>query len=295
MPAIADPAAAPAATVRVQPTAAPAASERQPTKEKEKVQESASAPTAPQELSADADLERKAEEIKRRALSAAATSRYYQKPPSVHGAKNTTVYNAEEGTIDITFHKRKHGATASQVAAAMLLCILLIAGWKKGWSPINTSKNTVDAVAIPHTATDVATQATEASTTSTDTTVVQQVTETTNAAMAALPVINENKKTEGSKKKDTQAVALTKPIVKKLAGKDELKNDTETVVNSEVQALAEKETVKEPEVATAKEEVSDSPEKKKKLGQVIKNIFRKKDKGEKAGAEATEAGAPENQ
>jgi hypothetical protein len=238
------------------------------------------------------EIEERAEELRKRAMSYThAYPRYQQPVPVDEDDRGGTVYLPRERELEVVYHKKIRSGpsySASQLVAAGLITAILAAGWYGRDSLFQHRPQTVSARVSPfvHVPTPRSAPAKAAAATPEQ------------AAMAVVPLTPQENTTGPARKMKTATQYSATPEDPQLAmaapvytepevttpGKDEEKKPEAAVKESPSPAAAEAEVKKEP-AAEPRKETEAKEEKRKTLGQAIKGIFKKKkkDKDEEEG------------
>lgn len=238
------------------------------------------------------EIERKAEELRRKVLSCDSGPGLHPRMPEGAEPTGAPLPNMADD-IDFVYHRRRGAVTASQVLVAGMIGAMLVVGWY-GRPLLNAKKDTVNSVATKLESTEENQAAAPKETPPAPQAVSlpadsSMITDSTLLAAQTQPV---KPRPTGLPKEDAKvAAALPAAPDSGLAGgkaDNATGEETTPVKQPEVVAVAPTEK-KEPEATAPKETVEEEPaEKKKGLGQAIKNIFRgKKKKDREQGGDDT--------
>ena len=217
----------------------------------------------PSPIPAVDDLEKRAEEIKAKALSHAAPN-LYQKPILEERTYPKTTALLEEDSIELVVHNRRKYFTLPQLIAAGLITFVVAAGINGAWSPINPQqeKSTVVTAAPILLSEEPKPQQT------TYTEVVAAIEEMqadTLSKIAELP--------QKPKKKKRDTVKLTSPEPASTIAVTDA-----PLVADQINEVPPVDTGKSVAIETKEEPIVEPEAKKKTLGQAIKGLFRKRNK-----------------
>lgn len=229
------------------------------------------------------EIEERAEELRKRAMSYTHTYPRYRQPVTADDEDRGTVYLPRERELEIVYHKKirsRPSYSASQLVAAGLITAILAAGWYGRDSLFQHRTQAVTAKVTPF----VPVKAPISTPAKANAATPEQT------AMAVVPLTPQQNTSVPSRKTKTVAQSSSNPEDPQLA--------IAAPVNTEPEVTTpQKEEEKKPEIgkeavspAPAESEVKKEPasepekkteakeEKKKTLGQAIKGIFKKKKK-----------------
>jgi hypothetical protein len=92
------------------------------------------------------DLERKAEELRQRALSWKPTEYY---PSEAEEEQEHVGYSSYERPIHYEFHRRKRYVTLEHLMVVGLVSVMAVAAWYRGWAPLRSKMNTIEQTVTP--------------------------------------------------------------------------------------------------------------------------------------------------
>jgi hypothetical protein len=239
----------------------------------------AARPAAPMD-----EIEERAEELRKRAMTFTHSNPRYQQPVIVDEDDRGTVYLPRERELEVVYHKKirsKPSYSASQLVAAGLITAILAAGWYGRDSLFQYRTKAVSATVTPFVPvqTPRSGPAKAAAVTPEQATMaVVPLTPQQNTTVPARKMMKTVAQSSNSPEDPQLAMAApvsTEPEVTTPPKEEEKKPEIVKAPASPAPAEAEvkKEPIAEPEKKTEAKE-----EKKKTLGQAIKGIFKKKKK-----------------
>lgn len=233
-------------------------------------------------LSPAAEMEQKAIALSQRSLEAKPQPAIYKK--QTPAPDKSASFDMSFSGIDLTIHKRKREVSGAQLLVVTIVSVLVIGIFYGKWSPIKLiNSGTKSSLVIPA----IAGQQYMVETSPVAPLPVAAPVQNIEATEVLPAVMPEQEVVKKDFKKPMPAVAVTKEKKEEAATRD-----TTHTVKAVAEATAPKETTKEPAVkkeaksepvvAASKElekteaEPTSTTGKKKTLGQVLKNIFKKK-------------------
>jgi hypothetical protein len=240
------------------------------------------------------EIENRAEELRKRALSYTPQSFYTHHTHSADQEKYRSVLFPGEEGIDFVYHGRRRVENLSQYVAAAMLAILLGVGWyQRGLLfPIKTDDATTASARIVSTEANLAKVTVENPAPATMATVPSADSEMFISTAAVEPVTRKlkpsNNAYQSSESNMTASTTVEPAVINDAAGIAEEKRE-EIVSPPPVvpqQAVVIEKT--EP-VSTDKETAEASEEKKRGLGQALKGLFKKKKKDDEKPSEESKA------
>ncbi len=236
-------------------------------------------------LHGNEELEHKAEQIRLRTIHYAQQNElpYFDTPDNPGNGSWAVREN-----IHFVHHTRRKYVTLPQLIATGLVTILLASAWYGDWSVIKVKPEMVTAAATPVAFSEEKPAVPQPSivAASADTTVTEFQPAAYAAASSASaqpkPAVNQQSLAVHPVVVDTESVAAIEAEAQHAAKKEatepvepkEIRKDPVPIETKPVEAVK-----KEPVVeTTTNKQVEEEPREKKKLGQVIKGIFKKKDK-----------------
>lgn len=229
------------------------------------------------------EIEERAEELRKRAMSYTHSYTRCQQPVAVDDEGSGAVYLPREREVEIVYHKKPRSGpsySASQLIAAGLITAILAAGWYGRDSLFQHKTQTVSAtvspfvpVQNPGSAPAKAAVATPEQTAMAVVPLTPQ--QNTTVTARKMKAVNQSSSTPEDPQLAMAAPVNTEPEVTTPQKEEEKKPEIikETTSSAPAEAEPKKEPAAEPENKTEAKE-----EKKKTLGQAIKGIFKKKKK-----------------
>ena len=226
-------------------------------------------------VSEEMQLERRAEELRTQVLTTAASC-IFDKPnrSTARIINSTPVLSEDMDDIEIVYHRKENTITASHLIAACLIGLVCYGGWRNGWAPVKTRDDVVTSVALPYQpelpkASPVVQFSTELWASSN-----RQEGLTDVASVEGADAVDEVRKYKVAAKQIVQvsnaakieADSAPEPVIVK----EQVLVETGTAMDSEM--------VSKTETAVNEQLKGEEPEKKKGIGQVIKGLFKKKNK-----------------
>lgn len=246
--------------------------------------------------SPEAELEERAQALRERAQSAAASHSYRPLAPTAHTPQRKyTVYQEEESPILLEVHTlHKKNVSLPQLIAAGVITALVATGWynREMLTIVRSQQTEVSQAAAPVTfQVSLPVRPKPASVAVVDTVQTRDSVETTPAAMAVtmLPVKPVRAEVKEAASTNETAVA-TPPQVTPPASEKKAEPGTDTTAST---AKTEKKDTAEVATTQANQEdeaAQSATHKKKGLGQALKNIFKKKKKDDDTSADEKEVG-----
>ena len=229
------------------------------------------------------DLEKKAEELRQRALSWKPAEYYH---PAVDEIEDHGSYSNPERPIHFEFHRRKRYVTLEHLMVVGLISVMAVAAWYRGWTPLRNRMSTTEETVTPMVSVDNHTAKKSGRTT----THPQAPSQNSEQPLATLPladtttrdsmVINDLPKKEVVKKKKPAKISI--PIIIKAdmaqIPKEEPVLPPDPAVNSDKSLAA----------SGVKSNADDASEKKKERKGFLGGLFKKKKKDPNAEQENNE-------
>lgn len=236
----------------------------------------ASRPSAPKD-----EIEERAEELRKRAMSYTYTYPRFQQPVMVDEDNRGSSYLSRERELEIIYHKQPRSGqsySASQLVAAGLITAMLAAGWYGRDSLFQHKTQTVSATVSPfiHVPAPRSAPAKAKAVIPQDTAAIAPVTPQQNTTVPSRKIKATTQPALTSEAQLAMATPVNAEPEMATPKKEEERKPEPSIKQPSVTPPAEAETKKESAEPEAKTEAKE--EKRKTLGQAIKGIFKKKKK-----------------